>query len=94
MRRPEQRGTRNESANRQCEIRLPLIACLVLFAFAFAGRAEAQTATVATSTPATIDICNRTPEVEAKILAAIPAPKPSCRAVPASSMAAIKEAAL
>ena len=45
--------------------------------------------TAATTTPATIDICDRTPEVEAAILAAIPAPAPSCGAVPASSLSAI-----
>ena len=68
---------------RQCEIGLLLIACLVLFGFAFSARAAAQTAT-------TIDICDRTPAVEAAILAAIPAPKPSCAAVPAASLSAIE----
>ena len=62
----------------------PLLLLAALALFAIDARAAA------TSTPATINICDRTPEVEARILAAIPAPAPSCEAVPTSSLAAIE----
>ena len=53
---------------------LPLFAGLALFAI------DARAA------KATINICDRTPRVEVAILEALPAPAPSCDAVPASSL--------
>ena len=71
---------RTISPKGQREFGLPLIAFLVLFAF------NARAAAPAT----TINICDRTPQVEEAILAKIPAPKPSCSAVPAASLSAIE----
>ena len=46
-------------------------------------------AATATSTPATIDICSRTDEVEAALLAALSLNPDDCAAVPAASLAGI-----
>ena len=70
--------------------RLLLLAALALFALD--ARAEPRPAT---STPATINICDRTPEVEAAILESLAGqvrqtPEPNCAAGPASSLARLK----
>ena len=91
-----QAATQNESKEtNMIRFNLPrlLVAVLTLAAslpLAAQGRNPFMPQAAATSTPATIDICDRTPQVETEILKALELTAVDCAAAPADRMALIK----